>query len=128
MLAKPIQGMVNDARYNSVWWPEWGERPQSLAQQDKIVRDIAGQAPRLIPIRGNRFISEEPHDRGNPVFSVMGGDIIYYGSDLDDFLRLDGGGFHGIEDFILIREPRRIPFWSDAVERGCGPTFKVALG
>lgn len=30
---------------------------------------------------------DRPHESGNPVFSVYQTDIIYYGFDLDDYLR-----------------------------------------
>ena len=128
MLAKPIQGMVNDARYNSTWWPEWGERPRSEAEQSRIVQRMANEAPKLIPLRGNRFIPEEPHDRGNPIFSVMGGDIIYYGYDLENFLENDGLDLHQASDFRLVGKLRRISFWSDAVERAYDPAFKMTDG
>jgi hypothetical protein len=48
---------------------------------------MIAEAPKLIPIYSHRFIPEEPSEAGNPIFSVYQMDIIYYGFDLDDYLR-----------------------------------------
>lgn len=47
--------------------------------------NVLKAAPRLIPICSHRYIPEEPHDAGNPVFSVMQSDVIYYGADLANY-------------------------------------------
>jgi hypothetical protein len=44
-------------------------------------------APQLIPVFMHRMMPDEPHEAGNPVFSVHQTDIILYGCDLADFLR-----------------------------------------
>ncbi len=41
----------------------------------------------MIPVFAHRMLPSEPHLEGNPVFSVHQTDIIYYGFDLDDYLR-----------------------------------------
>jgi hypothetical protein len=51
------------------------------------VTEMIAEAPKLIPIYSHRFIPEEPSEAGNPIFSVYQMDIIYYGFDLDDYLR-----------------------------------------
>ena len=53
----------------------------------KIATAKIAEAPKLIPIHSHRYIPEEPHESGNPVFSVHQMDVIYYGFDLDDYLR-----------------------------------------
>lgn len=73
------------------------------------------KAPKLIPILGHRYIPEEPHERGNPVFSVYQTDVIYYGADLEDYFRRE---FASAPWGAGAVEPRkRVPFWSDLVER-----------
>jgi hypothetical protein len=37
------------------------------------------------------MIPDDPHLEGNPVFSVHQADIIYYGHDLEDYLRHEFG-------------------------------------
>jgi len=58
----------------------------------------------------------------------MGGDIIYYGYDLENFLENDGLDLHQASDFRLVGKLRRISFWSDAVERAYDPAFKMTDG
>jgi hypothetical protein len=48
---------------------------------------LLAAAPKLIPIYHHRMMPDEPHLKGNPVFSVWQTDIIYYGFDLEDYLR-----------------------------------------
>ena len=69
---------------------------------------IFRRSPKLIPVYSHRMMPDEPQAAGNPVFSVHQTDIIYYGSDLADYLR---------HEFSLPgREPwpsqtRAIRFW-----------------
>jgi len=58
MLRLPLEGVLFDVEHD-FWLTEWGPRP----------------AP------------DRPHGPGNPVLSVHQTDIIYYGFDLDDYLR-----------------------------------------
>jgi len=82
--------------------------PNSLADAERIVRDLIQGAPILIPVYIHRMMPAEPSSPGNPVFSVHQTDIIHYGFDLADYLRAD---FH-----VGDREPwpavvRPIRFW-----------------
>ena len=115
MLALPLDGILWDVENAGLWWPEWGSRPPTENERAEIVGRIVAAAPKLIPLYGHRFIPEEPSERGNPIFSVHQSDIIYYGSDLTNYL---------IREFVNRRpsapmpDPiRRIRFWSDAVDR-----------
>ena len=45
--------------------------------------------PQLIPIYGHRFMPASPEDAGNPVFSIVGTDMIYYGSDIFNYFDLE---------------------------------------
>ena len=87
MLDWPLQGCLFDVENNGFWLPEWGPKPEALADALKIATAKIAEAPTLIPIYSHRYIAEEPHESGNPVFSVYQMDIIYYGFDLDDYLR-----------------------------------------
>lgn len=84
---EPMRGMLFDVEGNEFWLPEWGERPEALLDALKIARTKIGEAPKLIPILGHRYMPALPNEAGNPVFSVHQGDIIYYGFDLEDYLR-----------------------------------------
>jgi hypothetical protein len=107
-LDRPRRGVLFDVQHNGFWLPEWGPRPSSLDDALRVADDLVAAAPRLIPVRGNRMMPDEPHLPRNPVFSVHQTDIIYYGFDLADYLRHEFG--------LSGREPwpekvRQIRFW-----------------
>jgi hypothetical protein len=87
MLDRPLHGCLFDVEHGSFWLPEWGPTPELLPDALKFATAKINDAPKLIPIYSHRYIPEEPHDSGNPFFSVLQMDIIYYGFDLDDYLR-----------------------------------------
>jgi hypothetical protein len=82
----PAEGMCFDVEYSNFWLPEWGPRPAGLPDAFRICHEQVARAPVLIPLLGHRYIPDEPHAPGNPVFSVYQTDIIYYGFDLLDYL------------------------------------------
>lgn len=82
----PLQGILFDIEYNDFWLPEWGPAPATLPEALQACRLMVAQAPQLIPIYAHRFMPSEPQEAGNPVFSVYQTDIVYYGSDLRDYL------------------------------------------
>ena len=112
-LLHPLQGLLFDVEQAGLWWPEWGIRPETEDERVAIVTEVVWSAPRLIPIISHRYIPETPDMRGNPVFSVMQSDVIYYGRDLADFFRRQ---FDHHPDAVE-GTVRYIPFWSELVER-----------
>ena len=103
----PIEEILLDVEHNEFWLAEWGKRPEDLPDALRIASKKIREAPKLIPILGSRYMPELPHEAGNPVFSVHQADIIYYGFDLEDYLR---------HEFNLPREEwpaqvRQIRFW-----------------
>jgi hypothetical protein len=97
-----------DIESNGFWLEEWGPRPALMGDALRRGEELLSAAPVLIPIYGHRMMPDEPHLSGNPVFSVVQTDIIYYGFDLADYLRHE---FH-----LPGREPwpekvRPIRFW-----------------
>lgn len=115
MLDWPFEGFWFDAQHNlSRWWPEWGEVPVDLADRQACLREIFSRAPRLIPVYGHRYIPEEPHEPGNPIFSVYQMDVIYYGANLADYIARET---QTPNTHKAMTTPRSIPFWSRAVER-----------
>ena len=107
-LLAPLEGILFDVE-NGLWRSDWGERPETAKARAEMVTEIVWSAPRLIPILGHRYLPETPDARGNPVFSVMQSDVIYYGRDLDDYFARE------FNETVppLTGEARYIPFWSD---------------
>lgn len=125
MLRWPLEGLLFDVENNALWWPEWGDRPGTPEARSEVLAQIVGDAPKLIPLISHRYLPAEPHEAGNPVFSVYQSDVIYYGGDLANYLAREFGDPRP----PLSRPTRHIRFWSDLVERnpvhGPSPT---ALG
>jgi hypothetical protein len=122
MLDWPLEGFLFDVEYDGLWWPEWRERPQSEAGRAEVVTAIVAAAPRLIPIYSHRYMPEEPHEAGNPIFSVHQSDIIFYGADLEDYIAREFRVHRrGLEPVRGATKPIR--FWSQAVERSWESAF-----
>jgi hypothetical protein len=85
--AELVDGIHFDVLNNVFWPPGWPARPDSPAESRQIVVERLAEAPALIPICSHRGIPNEPLEAGNPVFSVVQSDVIFYGDDLADYLR-----------------------------------------
>src|SRR5438270_852695 len=77
----PTGSVDFDIEQCDFWLEEWGARPEDSATAVEIAKRQIAKAPKLIPIYAHRFIPEEPHLAGNPIFSVHQlTDTIYYGT------------------------------------------------
>jgi hypothetical protein len=113
----PFESLVALVEQNfSWWWPEWGEMPASPDGRKELLRSVVARAPKLIPLIYHCYLPERPHEAGNPVFSVMGCDVIYGAADLAEFFERQFAGFQRLNE--PLRQPiKYIPFWSDLVQR-----------
>ena len=75
-------------KYNQFWLDEWGEKPNDERERLDIARAKWSIAPRLIPVYGHRYLPAIPQS-GNPVLSVYQTDIIYYGWDLESYIKAE---------------------------------------
>jgi len=114
MLAWPLEGLLFDVENNNLWWPEWGIKPADPDSRAEVLRSVVSRAPKLIPLISHRYLPEEPHEAGNPVFSVYQADVIYYGTDLEDYFERE---FLGFTHRPWPDQIKHIPFWSELVER-----------
>jgi hypothetical protein len=97
------------------WLKRWGQRPPSLFDALEIVRRDFESRPKLLPIYGHRFLAAEPFRCGNPVFSIMQTDIIYYGADLAHYL-VNEFVDHDYALHTYKQKIQTIPIWSDLAE------------
>jgi hypothetical protein len=111
MLKWPLEGLQFDVEHNGLWEPEWGERPRTEGERAEVVAKVVGDAPKLIPLVSHRYLPAEPHEVGNPVFSVVQSDIIYYGADLADYFEREFGD----PARPLAHAVKHIRFWSDLI-------------
>jgi hypothetical protein len=110
LLDGPIDGVVFDVSANSYWRPEWGDRPAEPEKAEARARAELAEVPSLVPVFSHRFMPIEPHEEGNPVFSVSQTDVIVFGNDLAGYLAKE---FRiPLPDWSR-KSPKWIPFWSD---------------
>lgn len=112
----PYEGMCFDIEHNVFWMPGWGARPESTAEACAIAKQHIEQSPTLIPIYGHRYIPDQPHEAGNPVFSVYQTDIIYYGDTLWEYLENEFLIPKSQVPNYLGKNPKQIELWSDIAE------------
>lgn len=110
----PFEGFWFDVENAGVWWPEWGEKPADRDTRFAALKAAFDAAPTLIPNFAHRYIPAEPHEAGNPVFSVRQTDVIYYGVDLMDYFERELGGWDSKPWPAPLKE---ILFWSLAERR-----------
>lgn len=111
-IAWVLGGIEFDIEKSKLWLKRWGERPGALAEALDIARRDFATWPKLLPVSGHRFLPADPCRIGNPVFSIVQTDIIYYGADLADYLinEFCGGERVGCADTGTIR---KIDVWSE---------------
>ena len=110
----PFEGLLHSVEDGRLWWPEWGKLPSSARAREQVLREVVSRAPKLIPLIAHRYLPEQPHEAGNPVFSIYGADAIYYGVNLKDYFERE---FSAWSSKPWPTNIKRIPFWSDLVER-----------
>lgn len=118
----PAEGICFDIEHDNFWMERWGPRPARLDDAFRIARDHIRQEPKLVPIHSHRYLPEEPFLPGNPVFSVLQTDIVYYGYDLATHFACEFR-VRGAVDWEYpvpvpewaAQSPRPIRFWSDLV-------------
>lgn len=113
-LEEPFNGLLASVESGQLWWPEWGRLPRSASAREQALRDIVSRAPKLIPLVSNRYLPEQPHEAGNPVFSIFYADAICFGANLKDYFERE---FDWWSSRPSPRPTKHIPFWSDLVER-----------
>jgi hypothetical protein len=91
-LELPVEGVLFDVEHNAVWHDTWGDRPAGRDEALKTARLKLAQAPRLVPVYGHRFLPAGRGTAGHPILSIVQTDIIYYGTDLVDYIHQEFGG------------------------------------
>jgi len=110
-----LHGIEFDVEHNKEWLDRWGKRPRATHDALELARRDFSTWPKLLPIFGHRFLAAEPCREGNPVFSIMQTDIIYYGADLANYLEMEflPSATSRAVDFSRIKQ---VPVWSDFAE------------
>jgi hypothetical protein len=103
-----------DIEKNDFWMERWSERPAEQEAAFTVVDRFLETVPVLIPIFAHRFMPDQPHSPGNPIYSMyQPTDTIYYGYTLQSYLKNEF--MDDQEDWGEASDYRQIPFWSDIV-------------
>ncbi|MEV4311774.1 hypothetical protein [Actinocrispum sp. NPDC049592] len=109
-LARPVGGVLFDVEHNKMWHKSWGERPAEPAEAIEVAREHLATVPQLVPVYGHRYLPAGRGTYGHPVLSVVQTDIIYYGTDLADYIHREVMGWYIDPDW----EPSwKAEFWGD---------------
>jgi len=117
-LTWPLDGVLFDVEHNAFWPRSWGTRPEDPAEMVAEAARHLSEVPRLVPVYSHRYLPAAVTETGYPVFSVYQTDTIYYGSDLLDYLEREFDPTARERPVGAVR--RRLPFWSDLVDRSAG--------
>ncbi len=114
-IAWVLHGIEFNVSNAQLWLPWWEEQPDNLEDALEIVRKDFPTWPKLLPIHSHRFLAAEPCQKGNPVFSIMQTDIIYYGANLGHYLAQEfvesNHTFHTYDQLI-----KPIEIWGEFAE------------
>jgi hypothetical protein len=89
-LEAPTEGALFDVRTNGLWLASWGHRPADEASAESIAVNKIADWPRMVPLWHHRFIRGGAPS-GEPVFSIIQTDCVFYGENLADWARVEFG-------------------------------------
>lgn len=108
-----INQPVNDIErmpHEIYWCDDWGEEPDDenifISELNKKLK----KAPKVIPIYSHRYMPIT-NEVNPPIISIYGGDIIYMGKNLEDYIEIEFGSKNQSE--IDCSNIKHISFWSD---------------
>lgn len=107
----PVDGVLFDVGHG-YWHDTWGERPNDQAEAISAARLKLSEVPRMVPIFSHRYLPAGRGTHGNPVLSMHQTDIIYYGTDLFDYIQQEFGGAN-LDIAPNWTPPAVVPFWRD---------------
>lgn len=107
-IQKPYEMLTFEVQ-DGFWLESWGSKPESKEEVLKKFAELSSKTPRLIPIYSHRYMPLIDGVEDPPIISTVGIDVIYYGSNLHDYLQNEFLN----DNFIIPSYSVKIPFWSD---------------
>ena len=112
-LKAPIRGILTAVELEEVWPPAWGICPEEEEQALEMAAERLKGAAVLIPLYAHRYMVCLPDTDDAPALSVYGGDIIYYGADLKNWLQIEFCGLS--QQTVFESELPEIPVWQELI-------------
>ncbi|GAA1962486.1 hypothetical protein [Amycolatopsis minnesotensis] len=110
-LDRPADGVLFDVEHNRTWMRFWGERPEDLAERLEKARAELASVPTMVPVFSHRYLPAGRGTSGHAVLSIHQTDIIFYGTDLADYVEREFG--QGPRDYDTWNPEATVPFWSE---------------
>lgn len=115
-LAWPVDGVLFDVEHNGYWDEAWPIRPTVMGEALTVARTCLSSVPQMVPVFGHRFLPAGRGLSGHPVLSIYQTDIIYYGSDLVDYVDHEFGSGGGRWGDGRSEPHATVAFWQDFLE------------
>jgi len=109
IIEKPVNDLCSMAG-DIEWSDEWGNKPGTIREKVERIRERAKSAPKLVPIFCHRYMPIVDIEDA-PILSIHGTDIIYYGENLTDYIKVELGEKR--QEKINFQNIKKLPFWSD---------------
>lgn len=109
-LGWPVEGVLFDVEHNAFWLPSWGQQPAGTGEALRAARQHLDRVPKMIPVYGHRYLPAGRGTYGHPVLSICQTDIIFYGTDLADYISCEFRRWFISPGWT---PPPMVPFWSD---------------
>lgn len=93
------------------WCDSWGKEIADANIRKEFFLNTVRTAPKLIPFFSHRYIVSGLSEN-QPILSICGTDIIYYGKNLIDYIYIEFN--HEKREFTM-KDIEYIPFWSDLI-------------
>ncbi|MDO5410317.1 MAG: hypothetical protein Q4F21_07665 [Lachnospiraceae bacterium] len=112
-LGFPKRNVLKAVEIEEFWPAAWGIRPADEEKALQKAEEQLSQAAVLLPLYSHRFLVCADGISNPPVLSVYGGDIIYYGSCLENWLEIE---FCGKSQESVFENPLPfIPGWTPLI-------------
>jgi hypothetical protein len=115
-LGWPVEGVLFDVEHSRVWFDDWGPRPPTTEQAVVVARARLAEVPQLVPVYSHRYLPSGRTSVGHPVLSVYQTDVIYYGTDLIDYIHQEFAAGAAVHRGDPRWRPRAtVAFWRDLI-------------
>jgi hypothetical protein len=85
-LPSVYEPISEDVANNKFWINSWGKRYDTVEDRMNIFNKLYEKAPKLVPVMGHRFQVADLSLDKRPVLSILGTDVVFYGSDFRFYL------------------------------------------
>ncbi|MFH9250923.1 hypothetical protein ACH4LK_36510 [Streptomyces lydicus] len=110
-LTWPTEGALRSVEHG-YWHATWGQRPTEPHAAKAAAERHLAVVPSLVPVYAHRFLPAGYATHRHPVLSIWGTDIIYYRSDLADYVDSEFNDDHD-RDWESWAPEATVPFWRD---------------